>query len=87
MDTISNITNEKNIDIDYTRLNKLKDDICNLQEYEYIEIITILEKNNIKYTKNKNGYFINLTKMPENIIKEIEEFIIFVKSNLQKLNN
>jgi hypothetical protein len=86
MDTISKINSDKNIDIDYTRLNKLKNDICKLQECEYIEIITILEKNNIKYTKNKNGYFINLTKMPENIIKEIEEFIVFVKNNLQKLN-
>ena len=67
------------------RLINLKNEIGKMHYCEYIEIIKIKKKNNIKYTKNKNGYFINLTKMPIEIIEEIEKLIEFVKNNLKNL--
>ena len=33
------------------------------------------EKNDYLIMKNQNGYYINFTKLNDNIIKEIEEFI------------
>jgi len=69
----------------YDRLINLKNEISNLHKCEYVEIIKILEKNDIKYTKNKNGFFINLTKMPINIIEDIEKLIEFIKNNLKNL--
>ena len=69
----------------YDRLINLKNEISKLHKCEYVEIIKILEKNDIKYTKNKNGFFINLTKMPINIIEDIEKLIEFIKNNLKNL--
>ena len=42
------------------------------------ELINIIneEKNDYLIMKNQNGYYINFTKLNDNIIKEIEEFII-----------
>ena len=41
------------------------------------ELINIIneEKNDYLIMKNQNGYYINFTKLNDNIIKEIEEFI------------
>ena len=69
----------------YDRLINLKKEISQLHKCEYIEIIKILEKKKIKYTKNKNGYFINLTKMPNEVLDDIEKLIEFIKKNLQNL--
>ena len=41
------------------------------------ELINIIneEENDYLIMKNQNGYYINFTKLNDNIIKEIEEFI------------
>ena len=41
------------------------------------ELINIIneEDNDYLIMKNQNGYYINFTKLNDNIIKEIEEFI------------
>lgn len=41
---------------------------------ELIDIIN-KEENDYLIMKNQNGYYINFTKLNDNIIKEIEEFI------------
>lgn len=41
---------------------------------ELIDIIN-KEKNDYLIMKNQNGYYINFTKLNDNIIKEIEDFI------------
>lgn len=75
---------------DNEKLNDLKKQILNLQENQYYEIIKILDKYEGKYSKNKNGIFINMNKLSDTIIEKIEKFLIFCKSNnkyLEKNNN
>ena len=78
----NNFNNEK--------LNDLKKQILNLQENQYYEIIKILNKFEGKYSQNKNGIFINMNKLSDTIIEEIEKFLVFCKSNnkyLEKNDN
>jgi hypothetical protein len=66
-------------------LKTLREKINNLEEYEHIEIFKILRKNNIKYTENNNGVFINMNKLSEKSIEDIESFISFINNNLNKI--
>ena len=62
-------------------VNKIK----SLSKIEHIEIFKILRRNNIKYTENSNGIFINLINIDNNIIKQIDEFISFCLNNKDSL--
>tara|TARA_B100001057_G_C22830088_1_gene943055 strand:+ start:2060 stop:2287 length:228 start_codon:yes stop_codon:yes gene_type:complete len=66
-------------------LKTLREKINNLEQYEHIEIFKIIRKNNIKYTENNNGVFINMNKMGEKCIEDIESFISFINNNLNKI--
>lgn len=48
-------------------LNKIK----NLSEKEKLHVLNILKKYDVKYTKNTNGYFFNLSTIDEHIINKI----------------
>lgn len=45
---------------------------------EHLEILKIIKKyDNIKYTENNNGIFLNLNSIPENLLLEIEKFVTY----------
>ena len=50
-----------------------------------IQIIDIIKNNNLRYTLNKNGYFINLTNIPSDLLKKIKMFVDFTKDNVREL--
>ena len=51
-----------------------------------IQIIDIIKNNNLRYTLNKNGYFINLTNIPNELLKKIKIFVDFTKDNVRELS-
>ena len=66
------------------KLKDLRNTISYLEVCEQTEILKIIDKNNIKFTENKNGVFINMNKLTEKVIEDIEAFIVFVKNNYKK---
>lgn len=46
-----------------------------LSTVEHAGIFKILSKNNIPYTHNNNGIFVNFSIIPENIIQNIDEYV------------
>ena len=72
----SNIEQYNNIN----RLSKLKKTIEAMNKTDHIEIAVILKKHNEYFNENNNGIFINLNKVKEATIKDIEYFIEFVKN-------
>jgi len=60
-----------------------------LKEEEHLEIFKIIKKYEIKFTKNSNGVFINLNKLSNIIIEEINKFVTYCieNKNLLKLDN
>lgn len=66
-------------------------EVSNLNKLEHIEIFKILKSNNIIFTENVNGIFINLSPINISILNEIILFINYVKNKnielLEKENN
>ena len=73
--------------VDLSEIKLLKSKIGNLESTEQYEIIKILNKNNYNYTKNNNGYFINMNNIPKTVIQEINKFIDFSSKNNEILIN
>jgi hypothetical protein len=70
----------------YDELEKLRKIIENLNNSHHLEIAKIFKSNNIKLTENNNGIFINLNKIPCNIIEEIKQYIDFIKTQEKLIN-
>lgn len=62
-------------------LKILRDEIIELEEFQQYEILKILDKNNIKYTQNKNGLFLNMKILDTICLENINEYLIFIKNN------
>ena len=77
-DTIDHSTDHSTT-LKNNKLKNLRDIINTLEEYQLVEIIKIIKKNNIKYTQNKNGIFLNMCRMNDTIIDSIEKYLIFIE--------
>ena len=73
-----------------TQLKLLKDRIETLNQHHQIQILKIVTQNNVAYTENKNGSFINLTNVNEGVISKIAEYLNYVdeqESQLKEVEN
>ena len=69
-------------------MNDKKDlvkEINNLSTHEHMEIFKIIKNSTDKYTKNDNGIFINLSVLDDNILEQINNFVIFCIENKDRL--
>ena len=66
-------------------LKNLREIIVDLDTCEHIEILKIIIKNNVKYTENSNGVFINMNKLSDKCIVDINSFLTFINNNLNKI--
>lgn len=57
-----------------------------LQLTEHIEIFKIISKNETTYSKNNNGVFINISSLSEEMLEEINSFIVFCLKNKKELD-
>lgn len=60
-------------------LEFIKNKIEALPVNHQMEILKILSKNLCKLNENKNGVFVNMSFLPDNIIGDIKGYIEFVK--------
>jgi hypothetical protein len=70
--------------VSIAKLKDLRDVITDLEICEQAEILKIVEKNNIKFTENKNGVFINMNKLNDKSIEDIETFLEYIQNNYKK---
>ena len=70
--------------LDLKKLKELRDTISELDVCEQVEVLKIIEKNKIKYTENKNGIFINMNKLNNKTIEDLELFIVYIRKNIKK---
>jgi len=63
------------------KLIKLKEQIETLSNFHQIEILKIFKKyDQVILNENKNGIFINMSHIDDNIINEIEIYLSYVKT-------
>lgn len=58
-------------------LNNLKNEILKMTEIEWINIYNLIKDNNIPFTKNNNGVFVNMSDLTEPCIEKIKSIIDF----------
>jgi len=67
-------------------LKNLRNDIEKLDKIHQIHILGVLKSANIEYTENTNGIFINMTILDKETVKEIAEYISYVKLQQKQLD-
>ena len=65
-------------------LKKLNKIVNNLNTIHHQKIFDIVRENNIKFSENRNGVFINLNNLPNIVIDQIKKYIDYV--NIQEKN-
>ena len=73
--------------MDYNNKKKKLIETCKtLDKLEYLEIFNIIRQNNCQYSENKNGIFINLSNIQEEILDKIFLMLSFIKLKKEDLN-
>ena len=70
---------------DLNNLIQLKNQIENIDKIHHIKILNILKNNNIKYSENRNGIFVNMTSFDSQTIDNIEKILSYIKTQEKSL--
>ena len=71
-------------------LIKLKEQMEKLNESQQLDVVRILMENQIKFSENSNGIFLNLTNLKIEEIEEINKYIQYIsdqEANLITIEN
>jgi hypothetical protein len=70
------VNNDAEISIDFyvNYKNKLQESLNRLEQSKLIELFHIIQAEvpNVQYSKNKNGYFIDIKQLPMNLIQQLD---------------
>ena len=73
--------------MDTAKLVVLKEQIENLDAFHHNKILKILVKNNIKYSENRNGIFVNMNSFNKNTIDQIEKTLLYIRTQEKSLQD
>ncbi len=73
--------------MDTKELINLKKKIENIDISHHIEIFRIFQENNISFSENRNGIFINMNNLTSEIINKIIKYLTYIKTQEQHLSN
>ena len=60
-------------------LVEIKKTIESLNKTRQVEILKIFLKNNVSISENNNGTFINLSHLQEECLKELKDYLNYIK--------
>ena len=80
-DEVDNIENRKMMELELLR-DYIEKKMSNNQK---LQIMNILKEGNTKYTKNKNGYFINMNNIDNATIHKLKLLVNFSKDNTKDI--
>jgi hypothetical protein len=67
-------------------LSNLRNEINKLEKRQHVEILRLLTKNKVHYSENRNGIFVNMILLDEDIISELDSYIKYIKKQEKQLN-
>jgi len=67
-------------------LTALRDNIENLEKHQHLHIVKIIQKNNIDFTENRNGIFLNMKDLNQETIKEILQYLRYIAIQQKQLD-
>lgn len=68
-------------------LLQLRNSIELLSKESQIEIFKIFKENNIEFSENKNGVFINLSLVNKNVIDKLKNHMIYINKQEKIIND
>ena len=68
------------------KLTALRDNIENLEKHQDLHIVEILQKNNIDFTENRNGIFLNMKDLNKKTIEEITQYLKYIEIQQKQLD-
>jgi len=66
-------------------LINIRDEMENMNKIHHLKFLEIIKKYEIQFSENRNGIFINMNTLNENIIKEINDYILYVNKQEENL--
>lgn len=60
-------------------LKELRQKIDLVDEIHHYKIFEIIKNNSMNYSKNKNGVFINMNQMSKKTLKDIDDYLLYIK--------
>jgi hypothetical protein len=85
---MTEVINKESNNLDFNRLNQLRETIENMSKFNQIEILRLLTNHtDVIINENKYGIHINLTELNQHIIDELEVYIKYVKAQEIELYN
>ena len=69
------------------KLKKLKNEIDNLDKIHHLKIFKILKDNDVKYSENRNGIFINMNSFNEKTIISIQNTLNYINEQEKQLKD
>ena len=69
------------------RLINLRDKIQKLSKFHQLEIFRIFKTQEINFTENRNGIFVNMNDLDEITLRTIEEYLNYVSKQQQHLDS
>ena len=73
--------------MDTKNLVDLKNQIEELDKIHHVKILKILKTNQIKFSENRNGIFINMTSFNKKTIDEINNTLLYIKKQEKNLKD
>ena len=68
-------------------LQDLKNEITKLEKIHHLKIFKILKNNDIKYSENRNGIFVNMAALNSNTIDLIKKELLYIKQQEKHLKD
>ncbi len=83
------MTSSTQVEFSIQKLKEMKEQIEQMQIVHQIEILRILYKagNPRIMNENKGGNFVNMSKIPSNILESIDHYIDYVKTQENELHS
>ena len=69
------------------KLKNLKNEIDNLDKIHHLKIFKILKDNDVKYSENRNGIFINMNSFNEKTIISIQNTLNYINEQEKQLKD
>lgn len=69
------------------RLQNLKTTIETLNHTYHKQLFNVFNKNNILFSENRNGIFINISNLSEDVINQVEKHIEYITKQEQQLKD
>jgi hypothetical protein len=71
--------------MDIVSLKKLQSELMQLEVVEQDQASKIIEAADVPATKNANGMFVDMCKLPADVLENLQTFLLFCKDNMRML--